>query len=488
MRSPGTLYRLFSPSGLSVRLVLQVLILSVVLTVVLTVLQLYVNYRTEVATIEQRLDEIENGPLNSVANSLWNVDITNLTLLVEGIYRLPDMQAVELRETLKGVDHPVFIIMGKRSDRHVVARDFILSHTLNTTTQEIGRLHIEISLASVLERLREQSVIVVLSHGLRALLIAAAVLYLVHAHITRHLVAMAEAIGRFDLQGDKPGITLPHKRRRTNPDELDVLTDAFNTLSHDLRQSYGDLAASNHDLTLARQQADANAQRLRDVNEELQRLAMVTAHHLREPLRPIMISAQCIQRHPAGQTEDIQQWSAQITNSVVHLHALLRDFHRYVGALVENPRLESVHLEGIAISANQHLQTQTPQEALVTIGPLPTVTGDRKMLHEIFHQLFSNALQHRRRSDPVHVLVKAERIDDHWQIVITDDGPGIPVEMAERVFKVFENVHGRAVDQTGLGLPMCKAMLRAQGGTIWVAPAQGGTEIRFTVPDASSPA
>src|SRR3954467_7352976 len=90
------LLRIFdwSSDGIGLRLVAAVLLFSSVVTLTLTGLQLYLDYDREVRDIETRLDEIGRSYFGSIGESLWNLDQNQLILQLNGILRLPDIQAV----------------------------------------------------------------------------------------------------------------------------------------------------------------------------------------------------------------------------------------------------------------------------------------------------------------------------------------------------------------------------------------------------------
>ncbi|MBC7906177.1 MAG: hypothetical protein H7Y60_05440 [Rhodospirillaceae bacterium] len=92
--------------GVALRLLALILLFSTAVTVVATAVQLYVDYRRDVDSIETRLAEIQTSNLGSLASSLWRVDASQLRLQLEGMLQLPDMQSLEVRETYAGVAEP----------------------------------------------------------------------------------------------------------------------------------------------------------------------------------------------------------------------------------------------------------------------------------------------------------------------------------------------------------------------------------------------
>jgi signal transduction histidine kinase len=84
----------------------------------------------------------------------------------------------------------------------------------------------------------------------------------------------------------------------------------------------------------------------------------------------------------------------------------------------------------------------------------------------------------------VRVEVSAEPDANGWRFTVADTGLGIPPEDSERVFRMFERLHGEnEYGGTGIGLPICRRIVERHGGRIWCEPrAVGGTAFHFTLP------
>jgi signal transduction histidine kinase len=117
----------------------------------------------------------------------------------------------------------------------------------------------------------------------------------------------------------------------------------------------------------------------------------------------------------------------------------------------------------------------------VTIDPLPVVLGNERHLIRVFQNLIVNAIKYRSAA-PVEIHVTAERLGPEWIIKVRDNGIGIAPEHHERVFGLFNRLHGPETPGAGIGLAICRKIIDAMGGAIWVEPAPGsGSIFCFTI-------
>lgn len=268
------LARLFnwSRSGVGPRLLAAVLLFSSVVTLTLTGLQLYLDYDREVGLIETRLDEIGRSTTGSLGESLWNLDQNQLKLQLDGILRLPDIRAAEVRE-IADRPNPIRIAVGEPGTRSIVTRDYPLSTSVQGTARSIGLLHVEATLSDVYRQLLNRALVILASQAAKTFLVSLFIIYMFHLLVTRHLVAIAEFVSKYSLARPPPPLRL-ERRPPYDADELDKVIEAFNAMCANLERAYGELREANanleRDLTIRRRaEADARAseERFRDYAE-----------------------------------------------------------------------------------------------------------------------------------------------------------------------------------------------------------------------------
>jgi light-regulated signal transduction histidine kinase (bacteriophytochrome) len=121
--------------------------------------------------------------------------------------------------------------------------------------------------------------------------------------------------------------------------------------------------------------------------------------------------------------------------------------------------------------------------AEVTYDSLPTVSGETFRLIQLFQNLIGNAIKYRSDVSP-KVHISTEQKDNEWTFLVKDNGIGIDPKHAEKIFVIFQRLHGREkYSGTGIGLALCKKIVEQQKGKIWVNSKVGeGSTFYFALP------
>jgi light-regulated signal transduction histidine kinase (bacteriophytochrome) len=124
--------------------------------------------------------------------------------------------------------------------------------------------------------------------------------------------------------------------------------------------------------------------------------------------------------------------------------------------------------------------------ATVAVAPdLPEIIGDPILLTSLWQNLIGNSLKFRSEAAP-RIDIAVRREGAFWLLSVSDNGIGIEPRFADKVFVIFQRLHGRdAYPGTGIGLALCKKIVEFHGGEIWLDPeVSSGTRICFTLPVA----
>ncbi|MGZ4904526.1 MAG: PAS domain-containing sensor histidine kinase [Halobacteriota archaeon] len=221
-------------------------------------------------------------------------------------------------------------------------------------------------------------------------------------------------------------------------------------------------------------------------NADLKQFAYVASHDLQEPLRAIVSYVQLLDRRYKGQFDE--RADRYITHAVEggkRMQTLINDLLTYSRVETRAKTFEQVDMEEVFADAIQNLKVAVEESgAQVTHAPLPRVNGDDAQLTQVFQNLIGNAIKF--RSDrPPEVYVAAEQDGDTWRFSVKDNGIGIGMEYADRIFTLFQRLHTRRdYSGTGIGLAICKRIVERHGGQIWVESIPGsGSTFYFTLPN-----
>jgi signal transduction histidine kinase len=232
-------------------------------------------------------------------------------------------------------------------------------------------------------------------------------------------------------------------------------------------------------------QLDAQTRDLERSNAELEQFAYVASHDLQEPLRKVASFSQLLEQRYGGQLDErADQYIEFAVDGAKRMQQLINDLLVFSRVGRESGAFAPVDLDDTVRRALADLDAAIAESsAKVDVGDLPTVRGDASLLRLVFQNLIGNAIKFRSDAAPA-VRIAAERRGDEWLVACSDNGIGIAPEYSERVFVIFQRLHGKdEYAGTGIGLAMCRKIVEHHGGRIWLDPAPGpGTTFRFTLP------
>jgi PAS domain S-box-containing protein len=232
-------------------------------------------------------------------------------------------------------------------------------------------------------------------------------------------------------------------------------------------------ASEKLERTVAERTAD-----LRETNEQLEAFVYSIAHDLRAPLRSMTGFSQLLMAdHASGLDEPGQQMLKRITASSEFMDKLLVDLLAYGRTARAELELGPVDVKKAwdAALLQCALQIEQSDARIETECPLPTVRAHEATLGQILANLLSNALKFVARGVRPHVRFHGEEQGTFVRLWVEDNGIGIPADQHERVFRVFERLHGSRYMGTGIGLSIVRKGTERMGGAVGVIsePAKG---------------
>lgn len=261
------------------------------------------------------------------------------------------------------------------------------------------------------------------------------------------------------------------------PIDPDVLVATVRALLR-LRKAERDLSAANDRLKLLNKELSRS-------NEDLQQFAFAASHDLQEPLRTVTSFVTLLERTAAAKfTTDEQEYLKYIAEGARRMRALIDDLLRYSQVGQKPASMEAIDLNALLPGVLSNLREGIVESgAEVAYDPLPVVAGDEAQLGQVFQNLIGNAIKYGRPGVTPVIQVSSVAEDQDWVIRVHDNGIGIEREYLQLIFAPFKRLHGREISGTGIGLAICRRVIEAHGGRIWVESIAGqGSDFCFTLP------
>ena len=302
------------------------------------------------------------------------------------------------------------------------------------------------------------------------------------AAITKPIAALAAACRRI-TQGSFDETISPPRRPK---DIRNMAIDVENMRKRIVEE----LAVSQS----AQAQLDEQAAELRRSNTELEQFAYVASHDLQEPLRKVASFCQLLEKRYGDKLDERGiEYIGFAVDGAKRMQALINDLLTFsrVGRLgtteaeVQLDETLDAGLANLAVAIEE-----TDAEIVRPAQPLPRIVGDPMLLTMLWQNLVGNAIKFRHKDRRPRITIECApgtgTHDGQWLLSLADNGIGIPEEFSDKVFVIFQRLHGRDVYAgTGVGLALVKKIIEHHGGTVRIDTSYtDGTRFEFTLPMA----
>lgn len=239
---------------------------------------------------------------------------------------------------------------------------------------------------------------------------------------------------------------------------------------------------------LAEEQLKVYSKKLEISNQELQDFASVAAHDLQEPLRKIQTFSDRVKTKAKDSlSTETQDYLDRIQASAKRMQVLINDLLTYSRVTTKANPFSEVYLNEIINQVTSDLELRIEQTGgRVQAEGLPVIDADPTQMHQLFQNLINNALKFHKPGTKPFVTISANIIEDTsvskigktCEITISDNGIGFDQKYSDRIFTIFQRLHGRhEYEGTGIGLAICKKIIDRHGGLITAKsqPDKGAT-------------
>lgn len=222
------------------------------------------------------------------------------------------------------------------------------------------------------------------------------------------------------------------------------------------------------------------AERLVRSNRELQEFTSVASHDLQEPLRKILTFGDRLQTHStAGLDEQGRGYLMRMSHAAGRMRNLINDLLAFTRVDAKGAAFTRVALAPLAHEVFADLEEITSHTGgQIHIEEIPVVMADATQMRQLLQNLIHNALKFHREDTPPVIDIQARLMgptqNGLCEITLEDNGIGFDPQYADRIFNMFERLHGRTeYEGTGIGLAICRKIVERHNGAIRVESTPG---------------
>lgn len=271
--------------------------------------------------------------------------------------------------------------------------------------------------------------------------------------------------------------------RNKNGDRIDVSISVSPLHEREIEGGAVVIARDIRERKRAQEELHAFTIKLQESNRELEDFAHVASHDLQEPLRKIQAFGDRLKaRYGDTLTGEGADYLDRMQKAAGRMQALINDLLAFSRVTTKAQPFAPVDLGAVAHEVVHDLEVLIHHAGgEVIVGALPTVDADALQMRQLLQNLVGNGLKFHRPDTPPRVELSGSASGGTAQIVVSDNGIGFDEKYADRIFTMFERLHGRAqYDGTGIGLAICRKIAHRHGGDIH-ARSTPGEGARFVV-------
>jgi PAS domain S-box-containing protein len=263
--------------------------------------------------------------------------------------------------------------------------------------------------------------------------------------------------------------------------------------------SFGDILVNSRDVTQRKNDEETlrlYTTKIEQSNRELQDFAYVASHDLQEPLRKVQAFGDRLDKKFAQDLGDEgQDYLKRMRDAAGRMQTLINDLLSFSRISTRGTPFVEIDLEKICSEVLVDLEISIEEkQAKVEVSNLPKIDADPLQMRQLFQNLIGNALKFHRKDSPPNVKIYSivdelttnskNNVNNGCKIIVEDNGIGFEEKYLDRIFTVFQRLHGRGeYEGSGVGLAVCRKIVERHHGKITAQSVPyEGTKFIITLP------
>jgi signal transduction histidine kinase len=422
-------------------------------------IQLFYEYKNEVSHIEDRLAQIEKSYAKSIALSLWTFDKDQYNAQMQGILNIQDIIYVKIVDE----DNNYLASKGYFQNNNKIVKEFVLENILHGTTIRPGKLVVEATLTRVYDDLVNMFLVIMVTQGIKTLIISFIILFLFHYYVTRYLYSIAEYTKNMSIQSNE---FLKLEKDYEN-DELDQIVNVLNGLKKRVKKEEDKLHELNQSLDNKVKERTQKLQELMFIQNRMSSMGMMIeniAHQWRQPLASINTTVLLLDKKVSDTPiyEQIEDDLDSIESVTIYLSKTIDDIRNFysrkkvkskflLSEIVDNTeKIIFALFDDKGITIHKDIQTD------IELYSYPNE------LQQVLMSILLNAkdvLVEKNIDNPsASITIRKDDNKNSALIEICDNGGGIENDSFEKIFEAYYTTKSD-MKGTGIGLYIAKMIV-----------------------------
>ncbi|WP_372652316.1 ATP-binding protein [Halobacteriovorax sp.] len=232
-------------SHLSFELLKWILICSTFFTFLGTGVQLYTDYKSGLKAIHSTIEQIKDSYVQSISNSLWNLDDEQISIQVKGIKKLKDIQYIKISEK-RNNNLKIYSEVGDYKKKNIIEQEYVLEYRSGDSVIVIGTLYVQATLEGLFSRLFDKVLVILITQTVKTFIVSFCILYIIHILVSKKIMTLVSFAKQLRIKNlDSPIII---DRENSKLDEIDELAKSMNQMRVHLKLSVDKMKRSEKNI------------------------------------------------------------------------------------------------------------------------------------------------------------------------------------------------------------------------------------------------